>query len=138
VQYKDSECPNRAVPTAHGEHRAVHTVIVNHLYAVYLQLHTSNPMFLRCILCSNVISHVKCCVLYISTSRNMCAVLGVAVFYGSLVLCFLVYYSGLLLSLFESGCRRYSNYATSWTFWGLNPDRNKRCFYFSKPPVALP
>jgi hypothetical protein len=50
VQYKDSECLNRVLPTAHGEHRAVDIIIVNHLYAGYLQLYTSRTMFLSCIL----------------------------------------------------------------------------------------
>lgn len=42
------------------------------------------------------------------------------------------------LLLLESGCRsRHSNYATSWTFWGLNPGRNKIFFSFSKHPKAV-
>jgi len=51
VQYKDRECLDRVLPTAHGERRAVDIIIVvNHLYAGYLQLQTLKAMFLGCIL----------------------------------------------------------------------------------------
>ena len=73
-----------------------------HIYAGYLQLYTWNkPCFLSiqccsCSLCTicatcNVISPVKYVVyFYISTSRSMCAVPNMAVFFcSSLISCFL-------------------------------------------------